>query len=277
MLITPRQFTSEIAVRPANAVALHCTLSSGKQWRPLMDRLGSGFCVQAPNMSGYGQEMRPPHFPATLQSEVELLDDCLAAVPGTFHLIGHSYGGATAFRLALMPKYARRIRSLTLIEPVLPDALLAHEGDVGLYLNFAEVASRVCMSIVNNQLDTGLDTFIDFWNGPGAAARLPADARSQMIDHVGKVAIDFSAIFAEENVIANARTISIPTLILAGSRSPRATQQIAVRLYESIPRARFMSIANAGHMLPITHAAEVNAHIHNHVVSNEMKHDPVAA
>lgn len=277
MLMVPKQFSSQIAVKPADAVALHCTLSSGKQWRPLMDRLGNAFRVQTPDMSGYGQEMRPPHFPATLQSEAELLDDCLAAVPGAFHLIGHSHGGATAFRLALMPKYARRIRSLTLIEPVLPGALLTHAGDVGLYWDFAEVASSVCMSIVNNQLDTGLDTFIDFWNGSGAAARLPADARSQMIDQVGKVAIDFSAIFAEESVIANARTIAVPTLILAGNRSPRATQQIAARLYEAIPRACFTSLAGAGHMLPITHAAEVNAHIHNHVVANEIRHEPIAA
>ena len=277
MLIAPKQFSSEISLKPADAVALHCTLSSGKQWRPLMECLGAGFRLRSPNISGYGDEIRPPHFPATLQSEVELLDEQLASIPGSFHLIGHSYGGATAFRLALSPKYARRVRSLTLIEPVLPSALLKHPSDIEIYSDFAEVASNVCMSVVSDELDAGLNAFIDFWNGPGSSDRLSPEVRRQMVERMGKVAVDLSAIFAEESVIERARSLDIPTLILSGNRSPRVTQQIAIRLYEAMPAARFMSIPEGGHMLPITHAADVNAHIAHHVVSNEMRHPPIAA
>ena len=52
---------------------------------------------------------------------------------GPIHLIGHSYGGAIAFKIATASPFAHRIRSLTLIEPVLPTLLRESDADRRLH------------------------------------------------------------------------------------------------------------------------------------------------
>jgi hypothetical protein len=49
-------------------VALHCSLSSGRQWQPLIAALGHRHRMVAPDISGYGDAPLPMHEPATLVS-----------------------------------------------------------------------------------------------------------------------------------------------------------------------------------------------------------------
>ena len=81
--------------------------------------------------------------PLTLVEEVELLDAAIESTGGSFHLIGHSYGGAIAFKIATTSRFAGRVRSLTLIEPVLPTLLKESPTDRRLYDLFAQLASKV--------------------------------------------------------------------------------------------------------------------------------------
>ncbi|WP_409363665.1 alpha/beta fold hydrolase [Bradyrhizobium sp. AUGA SZCCT0051] len=103
----------------AAVVALHCSLGSGRQWTKLAGAL-SGTPFMAPDISGYGVAACGRDWPRTLDGEIARLEPWLAKATGPIHLVGHSYGGAIAFRLATASRYAQRIRSLTLIEPVLP-------------------------------------------------------------------------------------------------------------------------------------------------------------
>ena len=59
--------------------------------------------------------------------------------------------------------------------------------------------------------------------------------------------------------------IEVPTLLLSGGLSPDVTQRIVLRLAKCIKAARVEHLPDAGHMLPITHATEVNACILNHL------------
>jgi pimeloyl-ACP methyl ester carboxylesterase len=104
-------------------VALHCSLASGRQWARLAEQLGSDYKLIAPDISGYGNHRGPVLLPMTLEEEVALLGERLAQAEWPFHLVGHSYGGAIAFRIATASPFASRVRSLTLIEPVLPTLL----------------------------------------------------------------------------------------------------------------------------------------------------------
>jgi len=76
---------------------------------------------------------------------------------------------------------------------------------------------------------------------------------------------DFNAIFAKHLVADHARMIEVPTLLLSGGLSPGVTQRIVLRLAKYIKAARVEHLPDDGHMLPITHAAEVNACILNHL------------
>src|SRR6185295_18102134 len=91
-------------------IALHCSLGSGRQWTRLAEALGDGFDVIAPDLSGYGRNIGRPLLPMTLADEAALIGDQIAHAKGPLHLVGHSYGGAVAFKMATSARWARRIR-----------------------------------------------------------------------------------------------------------------------------------------------------------------------
>lgn len=129
-------------------VALHCSLGSGKQWSSLIEACGSQYLAVALDISGYGKNA-PWNVPALSRREyeAEYLYRDVDALPHPIHLVGHSFGAAIAFELATGMRYARCVRSLTLIEPVLPSVLLDWEPDRQLYEWFAEECASICRPI----------------------------------------------------------------------------------------------------------------------------------
>jgi pimeloyl-ACP methyl ester carboxylesterase len=82
-------------------IALHCSLGSGKQWARLTEGFADKHRVIAPDISGYGNNVGTFELPTTLTEEVDLLlRDPLRDAVGPIHLVGHSYGGALAFKIA---------------------------------------------------------------------------------------------------------------------------------------------------------------------------------
>jgi pimeloyl-ACP methyl ester carboxylesterase len=261
----------------SSVVALHCSLGSGRQWAPLLAALGHRHQVFAPDISGYGDGSLPAHAAAVLASEVDFLMGSLTAVPGPIHLVGHSYGGAIAFRIATASSLAPRIRSLTLIEPILPAMLLEYGQDRHLYEHFARLANRVCAALWAGDTDAALDTFLTFWNGPEASKRLSPQARLRVAQYAGKLAGDFTAAFAEHDVPAAARNLAVPVLLFSGGLSPFVTQRVVGRLASSIANARAIHLPSAGHMLAITHAAEMIPDIADHIADADQRAAPLAA
>ena len=51
-----------------------------------------------------------------------------------------------------------------------------------------------------------------------------------MIERAHKLAFDFTAAFAEENVATAAASLRVPTLLFSGGLSPYVTQRIVQRL-----------------------------------------------
>ena len=254
------------AERATNSViALHCSLGSGRQWSKLAIELGGRYQIITPDLSGYGDISGPATLPTTLAQEVELLAPRLDEARGPIHLIGHSYGGAVAFKIATCSPYARRVRSLTLIEPVLPTLLRESEADRRLHDRFARIANDVYEDLFNGLAMEAIDKFTSFWNGSAPPAQLSDDARLRMIAHADKLSFDFNAILAEANVAAAAATLRVPTLLVSGGLSPYLTQRIVGRLVTIIGGAEIRHLPSAGHMLPVTHAATINPEIVEHI------------
>ena len=205
------------------------------------------------------------------------LSGTLNDAEGPIHLVGHSYGGAIAFKIATASPFAHRVRSLTLIEPVLPTLLCESDADRRLHARFAQVAHEVSEDLWNGSVLEAIDKFIEFWNGSGPQDPLPASARLRMIERADKLAFDFTAAFAEENVATAAASLRVPTLLFSGGLSPYLTQRIVQRLGAIMDGAEIQHLPAAGHMLPLTHASSVNPAIARHIArADELAAVPLA-
>ena len=249
----------------ATVIALHCSLGSGRQWKQLAEALGGGYRLIAPDLSGYGRHMSRPIMPVTLADEAALLGEQLDGVDGPIHLVGHSYGGAVAFKMATSEPWAGRIRSLTLIEPVLPTLLHDNATDRRLSDVFAEMGRQIYFDLWNGMYMEALDRFLAFWSGSAPQETLPGEARLRMIEHIEKVAFDFTAILGEDYIAEAASALRVPTLLVSGGTSPYMTQRVVAKLAALIPGAETRHVTTAGHMLPITHARQINPDIIGHI------------
>jgi pimeloyl-ACP methyl ester carboxylesterase len=246
-------------------IALHSSLGSGRQWTRLIETLDDRYAASAPDLSGYGDH-KPPFQPLTsLAEEVKLLGKHLNRSAGPIHLVGHSYGGAVAFKIATASPFASRVRSLTLIEPVLPTLLKDDAKDRRLHDRFADLAQQTYADLWNGLFVEALDKFCSFWNGSASQQTISTAARIRMIEHVEKLAFDFAAVLAEEDVAAAAAEIGVPTLLLSGGHSPYLTQRITERLASIIPAVETMHLPDAGHMLPFSHPELIIPKIVRHV------------
>lgn len=263
-------------------VALHCSLGSGRQWAKLGAEFGPGTKLIAPDLIGYGSNSCLLDLPMTLEQEVsalrEQLREALDQTLGPIHLVGHSYGGAIAFKIATDPVFAHRIRSISLIEPVLPTLLLESAADRRLHDQFADLAREVSRDLWNGSVLEAIDRFSEFWNGSGPREPLTPAARIRMVEHAERLAFDFMAAFSEEHVTIAAASLRVPTLLFSGGHSPNLTQRIVRRLAAIMDNAEVRHLPDAGHMLAMTHAQLINPVIAAHIArADELAGVPLVA
>jgi pimeloyl-ACP methyl ester carboxylesterase len=247
---------------------LHGTASSGAQWRSLTEALASRRRVLAPDLYGYGEtDPWPGDGRFALAHEAGLADAVLPPGRGPIHLVGHSYGGAVALRLAI--EQPERLQSLVLIEPV-AFHLLREDGadpaDRRLFQEAMELAALVSKATACGDYRRAMARFVDYWNGDGAWLRTKPELQAALARRIPKVALDFRARMTEPTPGAAYGRIAVPTLVLCGARSPGPTRRIAELLAESLLASRLQRIEGAGHMLPVTHKGAVNAAVAAHLL-----------
>jgi pimeloyl-ACP methyl ester carboxylesterase len=242
---------------------LHATASSRAQWGALSDALRASWHVLAPDLYGYGEsDPWPGSRPFALADEAALAEAILPPGNGTIHLVGHSYGGAVALRLAM--QQPERLRSLVLIEPVAFHLLWdepADPADRRLFHEVRKIAALVSRAAASGDYRSAMARFVDYWNGDGAWMRTKPELQSELARRIPKVVLDFWATMTESTPRAAYGRIAVPTLVLRGSRSPRPTRRIAELVADSLPKSHLRTIDGAGHMLPLTHTQVVNAAI----------------
>lgn len=99
-------------------VLLHGWPSTWYEWRHVIGRLTPGWRVIAPDLRGLGDTSRPPagYDKQTVAGDVRELVGHLGI--GRFHLVGHDWGGPTAFALASQMPEA--VRTLAIVDVTVP-------------------------------------------------------------------------------------------------------------------------------------------------------------
>ena len=249
-------------------VLLHCSGSSGAQWRALAAQLGERYRVLAPDLIGYGASA-----PWSGRGEFSLAREAAAvrSVLGTLgepaHLVGHSYGGAVALHIArTRPEL---LRSLTLVEPSAFHLLRNGDAtDTAALREIKSVASEASAALAVGDYGGGFGRFVDYWSGPGSWAVMPHEKRAVFAAQLAKVVLDFHAILSEPAELEDVCDIELPTLLVQGGCTRLPSRCVCARLRVALPDASFRVVQGAGHMLPVTHRDQVNALIAAHIDAN---------
>jgi len=251
---------SRIAEKDLPVVALHSSAATGSQWKPLAAHFAGRRLVITPDLSGYGVagDAVDPRGGATLAGEAAAVLQSVGSVAPAFHLVGHSFGGAVALKLAL--RYPHRVRSLTLIEPVAFHLLLrsGSEEDMHHYRQVLGVRDRVRGALAAGWPAYGMAAFLDFWNGPGSWDALEVDHRQRLAGLARPVLSNFTAVLGETWPSGELARLAMPVLTVDGSRSPGVTQRLVEIVTGAAPNTTTVRICGAGHMAPLTHAEAVN-------------------
>lgn len=248
-------------------VLLHCSGSSGAQWRALAAQLGARHPVVAPDLIGYGDSAPWRGGEFSLAREAAAVRGLLGRLGEPVHLVGHSYGGAVALHIArTRPEL---LGSLTLIEPSAFHLLRNGDAtDAAALQEIMAVAADASASLAAGDHGGGFGRFVDYWSGPGSWTGMPAEKRAAFAPQLAKVALDFHAIFSEPAELEDVCDITVPTLLVQGGCTKLPSRRVCARLREVLPEAAFRLVEGAGHMLPITHRDEVNRHVVAHIEAN---------
>jgi len=252
---TPERLGYFVAGDGATVVLLHSSLGSKMQWSALAERLVR-YRVIAIDLCGYGDNALPARTTSfSLDDEVRLVHDRLERlVPaGTpVHVVGHSYGGLVALRLAQSQRVP--VASLALFEPV---AFALLRGDAAALAEVRRIMALVSRLVAAGHRYEAAQTFVDFWSGAGAFSSLPLPTQASLTRRVDKLPLDFRAACSWPVDPDELRAIVAPTLLLTGQRSPNVVQRIHRVLMRMLPHTRIATF-DCGHMGPVTDAHRIN-------------------
>ncbi len=251
-------------------LALHSSASTGLQWKNLSDHLHGRHRVIAPDLPGYGKTAPwPGTGPASVENEARAIARLIKAAGEPVHLVGHSWGGALALKIAMaLPEWTL---SLTLIEPAIFHLLRDAENaaDRALFAEIAAVAGIVSSSAAEGTPDAGMGRFVDFWNGESAWANTSPRLRTALRGQLGQVVNNFAAGFNETWTLRQAAAVTCPTLMVMGLDSVPLAQRVTELLAETIPHSQLAMIPGAGHMAPLTDPHIVDPLVRSHLDKSE--------
>ena len=254
-------------------VCLHSSMSHGGQWRALANRLQGEFTVVTPNLLGYGGG--GDYFEQlSLEDEVDAVMAQLESVTGRLHLVGHSFGGAVALRLATL--YPERVASLTVYEPVW-FSLLFDNGLGGEDIPEIDRIQKLLGATSRFERTRGAQDFINYWAGGDGWSFIPPEQQERLVSLSSKVAAEFGALMAAGPATKELAGLNIPLRLLCGTNTRQSAREISELLAEILPGVEYFRLQGLAHMAPVTNADDVNPLIVEHVLANAKDEESAVA
>ena len=238
--------------RQATVICLHSSGSTGGQWAALRAQLEPGARVMTPDFHGHGARPAWHGFDEDIvAADAARIARLAESVPGGAHLVGHSYGGAIALRVALY--HPESVMSVAIYEPVVFRILFDHHGRRRPASEVIEVAREMRRRLRSGDEAGAASRFVDYWGGLGAWRGLSVGQQTGIAKRIPAVAAHFVALANDAPRLADYRSLRAPVLMLAGSEMRAPVRRIGELLRFALPNAAFRTMVGMGHLGPITH------------------------
>lgn len=245
--------------------ALHSSASNGNQWASLVENFDRDYDVYTPDLPGYSPipakvDYSQPGLAAVAAPVISQIE----SVGQPVHLIGHSFGGAVALNIAL--NRPELLKSLSVYEPACFHILKSGNREQRLCFEQINLISAVLSaSVISDRPDLGMMRFVDFWNGEGSWACMPEKKRRILSQLATVVMSNFADGMGETWDIGDLASLSVPTLVMQGTDSPKVAQVTARTIADAIPGASSAIFRGLNHMAPAYQPDRIFPVIRDHI------------
>jgi pimeloyl-ACP methyl ester carboxylesterase len=219
---------------------LHGFGLDSREWTPQCDALQSHYRIIRYDLRGFGRSSAVPDASYAHEEDLASLLGELHATP--VHLVGHSMGGRMALRFA--SAYPDAVRSLALVDSALDGHAWSEDwrsrwSDMSTAAKSGRLADARRQWLGHPLFETTRAS------APGAAllAKMIEDYSGWHWQHEDPARVP-SPPLAERLT-----EVHTPALVIMGERDLPDFHRIADRLVKDLPAARYVEIADAGHMV----------------------------
>jgi len=223
-------------------ILVHAGVADRTMWREHLDPLaGAGYRVIALDLPGFGEA---PVAPGPQAPWNDVLETMAGLGIEKAALVGNSFGGAVALRVAVVAPVA--VSALVLISTPPPD--LEPSAELRAAWDEEEAA------LERGEIEAAVQAVVETWTlpdaEPGLRERVANMQRRALTvqTEAGEVAEAPDPLERDPGALAGA---DLPALVAVGERDMPDFRAGAERLARTLPRARHAVIPGAGHLAPL--------------------------
>jgi lipase len=165
-------------------------------------------------------------------------------------LVGFSWGGATALRVAVAAPDL--VDSLAVVEPEAYALLRTQDDDA--YAEICGLRDRWRAHVRAGRWYEAFEEFVNFYNGPGSFARWPPPRREAFLADQRARGDLWDVLFDDDLLTPDAlANVTAPVQVVEGSLTSAVDHAICDVVRRHVPHAQHTLIEGAGHMMPLTH------------------------
>jgi pimeloyl-ACP methyl ester carboxylesterase len=232
-------------------VLIHGSLVDSTSFSRIVPGLARGLTLLTYDRRGYGRSTPGPRSSPVATDAADLAALLEATDFYPVHLVGHSYGGAVALRLA--NDRPELVRSLSLHEPPLFGLLADHAETAEEGTRFLQGIGAIRTQIRNGDRAGAARSVVEIFSIAGGAwERLPERVREESAGTMDRWSEEYGDPDALRPRPGSLRETLIPTLLTTGVESPQFLRHIQERLAAELPNPTRREIPHAGHAPQIT-------------------------
>ncbi len=223
---------------------LHGVGLQAEAWRAQIKMLSGNYHVIAPDMPGHGQSPGRPCL-VTVAEYAQAYVPVLKSLPEPALVVGHSMGAMIALELArCAPDNIKAVAALNAIFERSPEAAAAVQSRAGA-LDEAGVPNPA-------------PTLARWFGAAQSPERSACESWLRAADPSGYKQAYTAFAHSDDPKQSTLEALACPALFATGALEPNSTPEMSNAMAKLAPQGRALILDGAAHMMPMTHADEVN-------------------